>query len=403
MPFVRTLVALCFLVAVGPAVAQTAPGTVETARIRVGPIGLNPSISITNVGIDTNIFNDAQDPKEDVTATFRPQLEGIVRVRFATLRVTGAVEALYFKRYDYLRSAQPNGSANLEVRGNRASAFAAVNVSRTRQRTSFEIDDRPLQTQESLTVGGDVRLGGKTAIGLAASYAFSDLVQDPSEGSVSIGTALNRRQESATAFVRYDIAPLTTILVRADAQRDTFDTATFRNTRRLRITPGVEFKPFALFSGFASIGYSRMELVESFEPPLSNLFAAIDLGYTVRGRLRLGVQGTRDVFYSAQPDQPYYVTTGFTGSVSQALSPAVAVAVRAGRQRLDYNQVPGLGSNAVAAGVDTIESYGGGVVWRVRPDLQLGINADQQQRRTASSERNGYRGLRAGAFLTFGP
>ena len=47
------------------------------ARVRLGPLWMNPTISMPNVGIDTNVFNETPTvtPQRDVTATVSPKID----------------------------------------------------------------------------------------------------------------------------------------------------------------------------------------------------------------------------------------------------------------------------------------------------------------------------------------
>jgi hypothetical protein len=53
------LIAIALLSA-APARAQTAEGSPDPAKVRVrlGPLWMSPSIGLTNMGIDNNVFND---------------------------------------------------------------------------------------------------------------------------------------------------------------------------------------------------------------------------------------------------------------------------------------------------------------------------------------------------------
>ena len=46
-----------------------------TARMRLGPLYLNPVLQIRELGVDTNVFNTFDDPKSDFTATLGPEIE----------------------------------------------------------------------------------------------------------------------------------------------------------------------------------------------------------------------------------------------------------------------------------------------------------------------------------------
>ena len=66
--------AICVVVAVPSAArAQDAPAPEEAARFRFGPLRFTPVVNVERVGVDTNVFNEADDPKSDFTAVFGPQ------------------------------------------------------------------------------------------------------------------------------------------------------------------------------------------------------------------------------------------------------------------------------------------------------------------------------------------
>ena len=71
LPFVM----LSFVLAAA-ASAQTLPeGVPETARMHFGRIRLNPTVALTNAGVDDNVFNasDVDHPQSDFTMTLTPK------------------------------------------------------------------------------------------------------------------------------------------------------------------------------------------------------------------------------------------------------------------------------------------------------------------------------------------
>ena len=113
----RTVVALSlFLLAAVPAVSQDAPpDPFATARLRSGPLAWTPGLAVTNVGWDSNVFNEWTNPKDDFTATVTPQAD--MWLRFGPLQVVahGAVGYQYFAHYVEERSWNTDDSVKLEV------------------------------------------------------------------------------------------------------------------------------------------------------------------------------------------------------------------------------------------------------------------------------------------------
>ena len=66
------------------------------------------------------------------------------------------------------------------------------------------------------------------------------------------GDAFDRRADTAQASFRYKVTSLTTLVLRADADRTRFTYTPGRNADGVRVMPGVEFDAFAIIQGSAS-------------------------------------------------------------------------------------------------------------------------------------------------------
>src|SRR5205823_2306633 len=77
----RKFLAALFLVAVpvGVCAQSETGGPPQNVRMRIGPLYVNPTLALTNAGIDTNVFNEASDPKRDYTVTITPATDLWVR------------------------------------------------------------------------------------------------------------------------------------------------------------------------------------------------------------------------------------------------------------------------------------------------------------------------------------
>jgi hypothetical protein len=386
-----------------PAGAQIIDDPVTTARLHVGLLGVTPAIAFENIGIDTNVFNEFENPKQDFTATVRPQLQTWLRLGRARLNVGGGLEAVYFKRYTSQSYGGGNGSATLELRGNRLSALVGGGYVNTRERPGFEVDIRPRRVETTLTLGSTARLTGKTSVGVLAERLKVDYGASEEASGSFLSETLNRSEARVTASLEHGLTTLTTIAFRANVQRDTFDTASRRDSQRVRLTPGVMFKPNALISGSAFVGYLRFDTLGAPVPPFSGTFASVDLTYTFRGMTQFSVQSRRDVEYSFDPLRSYYLSTGVTGSVSQALGRSWSLTASAGRQRLDYHEtLIDATRPSGSEGNSTVNIYGARITYRLTPSIEFGVNADYSSRRAQVQIRE-YESLRAGGFFTYGP
>ena len=71
----------------------------EEAAFLVGPVTLYPSIVLRDVGFDSNIRNEADDPKEDFTLTAQPRLRATVPFGSTLLTTSATVGFVYYATY----------------------------------------------------------------------------------------------------------------------------------------------------------------------------------------------------------------------------------------------------------------------------------------------------------------
>src|SRR5688572_7361999 len=172
---VDNLTVLLLLATVAPVLAQTAEDPVETARIQVGPLGLTPSVALTNFGVDTNVFNEVDDPKQDFTFTASPRVDAWFRAGRSRTAIQGSLDLVYFQKYLSERSVDGAVTARLELRGNRVTPWAAGGFASGRQRVGYEIDLRSRQVTKDVALGVEGRLTAKTRVELSAAlteYSF---------------------------------------------------------------------------------------------------------------------------------------------------------------------------------------------------------------------------------------
>jgi hypothetical protein len=93
----------------------TLPDPEQTGRYRLGFIRFTPSMNLTNLGVDTNVFNEVEDPKEDFTAVFGPKAEFWSRLG-PRAHIYGSVglDYQYFHEYESQRSFGTSNVARLD-------------------------------------------------------------------------------------------------------------------------------------------------------------------------------------------------------------------------------------------------------------------------------------------------
>ena len=392
--------ALCGLYFVSPGIASAQPP--ENVRMRLGPMFVNPSIALTNAGVDTNVFNEAtqESPKEDFTLTLTPATD--VWLRMGRTWLSGSVheDLVYYQKYDSERSANSRYKLTWLIPLTRVSFIPTVSFANTRERPGFEVDARARRNE--LDWGGtvEVRALSKTFVVVRAERQKSDF--DPSAEflGISLRDQLNRTDIEESIGLRHELTPLTSVTLDVTREQDRFDFAPLRDSDSTRVVVGVKFDPAALIKGGASVGYRNFDPRDSTLPRFAGATIAADLSYVLLGTTKFATKATRDVQYSFDINQPYYVQTGINLEVSQQIFGPFDAVGRVGAARLEYRDRSG---TAVAASdrVDHIETYGSGFGYHVGRDMRIGFNIDQNRRLSPVTGRQ-YQGLRYGIAVTYG-
>jgi hypothetical protein len=193
---------------------------------------------------------------------------------------------------------------------------------------------------------------------------------------------------------------LTSLGFEVSREQDRFEFSPLRDSNSTEIAAGVAFDPFALIKGGARIGYRDFQPLFSSLPGYTGSTAAVDLSYIALGSTKLGMTALREVQYSYDINQPYYLLTGVTGSVGQQIFGPVDVVGRIGMQRMAYQDRVGA-AVAVSDRTDHVRTYGGGIGYHLGRDIRIGFNIDHGNRTSGVAQRQ-YSGLTYGTSVTYG-
>jgi hypothetical protein len=373
------------------------PDPEETGRFRLGFIRFTPSVVVNNLGVDTNVFNELEDPKEDFTASFGPKAEFWTRFG-PRMRIYGSVgvDYQYFQEYDSQRSFGTSNVARLELDLGRLTPFAEAQYTNSRARPGFEIDARARHEDFSGRAGAALRVGGKTQlVGWARREQFR---YDDAGLASTLSQALDRDSTFYGGGPIVAVTPLTTFLLELEAGEDRFVHSPERNADTWKVMPEFRFKPFALIDGRLALGYRQFDTVSALVPDYGGLIAAVDLGYTLRAT-RFNGQYNRDVTYSIETVEPYYLQTDWNFQVTQKITSTWDVVGRAGRYELSYETValPGLSRRR-----DEGKRFGGGIGYTLGQYMRLGFDVNYIDRTSDADITRNYEGVRAGFAVSYG-
>jgi hypothetical protein len=396
----RAVALLCAFTGLGThAAAQESADPFDAARFRLGAIHFTPALVITSLGHDSNVFNEADNPKSDTTAAVGPAVQLWMRPARTRLSAKLGAQYLYFKQYDNQRAWNTSSEARWEVPLSRFTPFIGGRYINSRERQGYEIDSRSRRRDEAASIGTSLRLSGKTSV--VATFQQFDAKYDEHETflGATLAQELNRREQKSELQLRYDVTPLTTFVVRGEMGRDRFRSGTLRNSDSVKVMPGFELKPLALISGDIFVGYRHFNALNAALPDYTGIAAQVNARY-VRGATRLDLTVDRDLSYSYSVSHPYYalLDTGLT--VTRRLRDSWEVVGRGSRQVLGYRQLAPVESSARLS--DRGHLFGGGVGYRVGDTLRLGMDANYSTRRSEIEGRRDFDGLRVFGSIAYG-
>lgn len=370
---------------------------VADAPIHLGIFGVAPTFAITNLGVDTNIFNSTGDPRKDFTFTATPAATLWMRTQRGLLTLEGRVDFVYFATFANERSANSAGTISYEYPFTRVRPFVSYSVLGTNERPGYEIDTRARRFEGDLRAGAVVPVGSVTTLELARRRQRVTFDEDAVYAEQSLKQTLDRQLDAWELRWRQSFTVLTTWVVYAAREQERFDYASRRNSNSLRVSTGVELNLLALVRGTAFVGYRRLTSADGGTlAEFSGLTANVDVAYTAPTQSRLQLAVNRDLHYSFEIEQPYYVQTGWTFTGTQRVIGRWDMQLTGGRDRLDYRALDPTDRRR-----DRIGRLGGGIGYDLGDDLRIGFTALWQTRQSPLSTRD-YRSFKSGVSLTYG-
>jgi hypothetical protein len=379
------MIAVSVLLTAAPARAQVAPppDPLESMAFRMGPLGISPALAITDVGVDSNIFNEAGTPREDFTATVTPQLTARLRAGRVLLSGFNSTGFVYYLDFADERSVNyvVNGRADFD--GGRLQPFVAADLQDTHERLNQEIDVRAGRLSRTGSAGLKVLAGPRTAF--VVSGRWHDFQFDSGEtfDGVPLSTSLNRQVDTYEASVEHALTPLTTLNVTAAWQEDRFDESPERDASAFSLVPALNFDPIALVQGTLAVGYKRFEPRSSDLPSFSGVVVRTAITYTLLERTRFELRGARDVQYSFETLEPYYIGSGARLQITHRLAGPFDLQAAAGRDRLSYRTM----DPSLSERVDRVDLFSAGAGYRFAENVRLGVNWEYTRRLSDRPDR----------------
>ena len=392
------LPALLSVASPDPATAQTTGEKIEevrsTARLRAGILYLTPSFRLDRLGMDTNVFNNAEQERDFVAAA-SPRVDLWIpfqrRALFETVVVAGAE---YFHRFAGERSVNPEVRSRLEVAAGPVTLFGAGRLLRTRQRPNFEIDLRAQRVQYEVEGGFRLELTRRLALDLAGSAERLRFDADEFFEEFLLAEMLNRRERAQRIAARWQATVLSALVLEAESRRMRFLWSPERDSDNVVVTLAGEFGPRALVSGSGRVGVRQFTARGAAVSDLTEVVASADLRLRLPAGLAATFEAERDIGYSFYREDPWYLLSRYGVALTSRLGRGFEISGRAVRDAYDY--LGGTGRR------DEVRNLSGVLRYRLSPTVSVGLEAGHVLRRSPATRRQ-FEGLVAGLVFDFGP
>jgi hypothetical protein len=383
---------------INPVVSEPDPAR---ARLRLGPVMLNPGLDLMNLGIDTNVFN--QPPgleQDDFTFTLTPKAD--VWMKAGPTWISGNVreDLVWYQKFSTERAANTSAAVNWIVPLNRLRFSVGTAYLWARERPSFEIDARVPRRETQFTGAAEVRAFSRTFFGMQGSRRRVDFQDDARFVDTALQFQLNHVATAYGFTARHELTPLTSISIDAGRQNDRFEFSSLRDSDSTVAGVQLILDPSALIKGSARVGYRDFKPVDKSVPGYQGPTVAVDLSYVLLGSTRFGIQVTRDVQYSYDVNQPYFVQNGLATTIQQQIYGPVDAIAGLGFYSLDYRDRTGV-VVLYPDRTDNDRSFNFGVGYHMTSDLRIGARLEKQWRDSENPIRR-FEGFRVGMVFSYG-
>jgi len=298
---------VCLFLLAAEVRAQTQPQppeAIESMPIHAGPVGLRPSVSITNLGTDSNVFNSADHPQDDFTATIVPRIVARVRAGRLLFSYGANTDFVYFKDFKDEESVNFGSEGRLDANLGHLQPYVSTGWVSTKDRLNAELDARVPRTQRTIMGGTRIAVASRTSLVINARRFDLDFDDGTQFDGADLAHNLNSRADSVEAGVQLALTPLTTLNMTASLQRDRFDSGPERDADTFRLTPSLQFDPTSLIRGTVMVGYRHFETIDPALPDYSGVIAQVLAGYTLLERTKFDLDLMRDAQYSYEDHEP---------------------------------------------------------------------------------------------------
>jgi hypothetical protein len=369
-------------VGAGPLTRPLADQEPTTGVLSIGPVRLAPGLVVREIGTDSNVFDEAVDPKDDFVIRVAPDVAAFARLRSLQLSAYAGGDFSYFNTYEQENSAGYQLRARADFFLSRLRPFVAGGITELRERPNGEIDVRADRHEDEIS-GGLAYETAAYGVIYGAAYRLRTEFEDAFEEGVNLALALNRDSTDYSGGLRTELTPLLAMNVAGGYRDDQFKFDPIRNAETTYVSADFRFAPEAIVSGIASVSYNDFRPVNPAVRTFKGLFGSVNLTYRFLDIGRISFQALRRNEYSFDAEDAYYIENSFGFSYTHLLFAGMDAQIRGSKSRFDYGY-----SETSPAREDEFAMLAGSVGYNLRNRTRLSVNYEYSRRRSEVPERN---------------
>jgi hypothetical protein len=355
------------------------------AAWKFGPFRIQPSLVISNAGVDSNVLYSPNEPIKDFTITAGPAGTVYVPIhRKFVLSAYGSPQYVWYSKTDRERTWNYyfNGAAQLSLKN----VFFSLegNYSDARERWNTEIDIRPRRKEEGYGGSVLVKAAWKTSFSLGyrtVKYDYQSVIYGD---SFDVRERLNRKESYANFSMFYQASTQRRFFLDFEYGQYEFEFTTqaaIGNSRSGAAFAGLEFSPLGRrVRGRIRVGYKKFDIRNPEVPDNGGIVGDSQLSVRLAKPFVIRGSYVRDVRFSLWYDNPYYVESRPGAGVSLYLLRFL---------RLDYDYSLGRNRYPVVGGggpdvkrLDEYSIHSAAVYFRIKKSVALGFIASLWARKS---------------------
>jgi putative beta-barrel porin BBP2 len=398
--FVRPLSVTAWLTAMSAALAsaQTSPILPSTKVVLAGPVSFYPTIALRDAGTDSNVYIESENPKQDFTYSVVPRLYVVAPIGNTRFIGTGFGDIVYYQTYKDQQSISGSFQGRYEVVSPGLRPFAIIGFADRRERRGLEIDARVRQRQKTVSAGAEMDVTSKTAVTGWFRRVKTGWDRNAQYFEALLSEQLDYNSNTVAGGARFRATPLTTISLTAELSHDRFDHEPLRNADKLFVGPSAEFDGAELI-GRVRAGYQRFSPLNPTLAQYDGLAAAASVQYTFFDLTRIKVDFDRDVDYSYDTIQPYYLESGGLLTIAHRIIGPFEIVATGERRSLQNRR---LGSTSFDGRYEVTRTVGGGVAIQIRKQMRFEVIYDRRARKSSEPFRREYERRRVYGAAVYG-